>query len=340
MKQTSVVILNWNGRRLLERFLPFLLMRVPKGEVDIIVADNGSTDNSLEFLHLYYPMLTVLALDKNYGFAEGYNRVLLNLNYKYVVLLNTDVEVGENWFYSAINYLETHKDVTALQPKILSFTDGYSFEYAGASGGFLDKYGYPFCRGRILYTVEKDIGQYDNPIQIFWASGACLFIRLEDFKTIGGFDSVFFAHQEEIDLCWRLNLQGKKIVCLPCSYVYHLGGATLNKEHPQKIYLNFRNNLLMLYKNLSDTCYNKVMVVRFFLDYLFALHYLLRGRFHNAFAIGKARLDFRKLKKQYRILRSENRKVLSTVLHGCIIWQYYFRGKTKWDSLNISSKTD
>ncbi|BAG83985.1 MAG: glycosyltransferase family 2 protein [Candidatus Azobacteroides pseudotrichonymphae] len=336
MKQTAILILNWNGRKLLERFLPSLLMHVPVENVDIIVVDNGSTDDSLKFLHLYYPTLIVRVLGENYGFAEGYNRVLLNLDYEFIVLLNSDVEVGENWFCPAINYLETHKDVVALQPKILSFTDKSLFEYAGASGGFLDKYGYPFCRGRIFCMIEKDEGQYDNPIQIFWASGACLFIRLEDFKMVGGFDSAFFVHQEEIDLCWRLNLLGKKIICLPCLRVYHVGGATLDREHPQKIYLNFRNNLLMLYKNLPDISYDRVMVIRFFLDYLFALCYLLKGRFRNAFAIWKARLDFRRLKKQHRVLRSENREVLPTIFRGCIVWQYYFRGKKKWNSLNIS----
>ena len=337
MKQTAIIILNWNGFKLLKKFLPSLLLHTPIENVDIIVVDNGSTDNSLDFLHLYFPTLIVHPLGKNYGFAEGYNKILLNLDYEYVVLLNSDVEVGDNWFYLAINFLKKHKDVAALQPKILSLADKYSFEYAGASGGFLDKYGYPFCRGRIFSTIEKDEGQYDSPIQIFWASGACLFMRLEDFKTVGGFDSMFFAHQEEIDLCWRFNLLGKKIICLPCSCVYHIGGATLDKGHPQKIYLNFRNNLLMLYKNMPDSCYNKVMIVRFFLDYLFAIYYLLIGKFCHAYAIRKARLDFRKLKKQYQFIRSKNRLELRIFFRKSIIWEYYFNKKKKW---NLFSKED
>jgi GT2 family glycosyltransferase len=332
VKQAAVVILNWNGCDLLRRFLPSLLMYTPKKNVDIFVVDNGSTDNSLEFLHSYSHTLIVLSLNKNYGFAEGYNKVLLNIDYEYVVLLNSDVEVSKSWFNSAIDYLKIHNDVAAVQPKILSLTDKHSFEYSGASGGFLDRYGYPFCRGRIFSTVEKDNGQYNNPIRIFWASGACLFIRLKDFKMAGGFDPVFFAHQEEIDLCWRLNLLEKKIMCLPSSYVYHIGGATLPKECSQKIYLNYRNNLLMLYKNLPYIYYHEVMVVRFFLDYLFAIYYLLTGQFYNFFSILKARLDFIKLKKRYRIIRSNN-KLPRILFRKSILFEYYFNNKKKWSSL-------
>lgn len=335
MKQTAIVILNWNGKKLLEQFLPALTTHTPRENVDVIVADNGSTDDSLMFLQTHYPDIKVQKFEKNYGFAEGYNRALAGLQYEYAVLLNSDVEVKKDWFRPAIDYLETNKDITALQPKILSYKDSSLFEYAGACGGFLDKHGYPFCRGRILNTIETDEGQYDTPQQIFWASGACLFIRLKDFKEAGGFDSQFFAHQEEIDLCWRLNARGKKIVCLPQSCIYHVGGATLGKEDSRKTYLNFRNNLLMLYKNLPNPCYKKVMFARFFWDYLSALHFLLKGQFFNAMAIPKARKDFFLSKTKYKAERAQNLKMSSgklpdTIYPKSIIWQYYFKNKKKY----------
>ena len=338
MKQTAIVILNWNGKDLLKCFLPKLMEYTPLNEADIIVADNASTDDSLAFLEKHYPDITIHSLKCNYGFAEGYNRVLQKLNHKYVVLLNSDVEVSKNWLQPAIDYLETYEEVAALQPKILSYNDKTSFEYAGASGGFLDIYGYPFCRGRILGTIEKDLGQYDEPQLVFWASGACLFIRLEEFKKAGGFDPIFFAHQEEIDLCWRFNVKGKKIVCLPQSYVYHVGAATLNKENPEKTYLNFRNNLLMIYKNLPDYYYKKVMIVRFFTDYLAALHLILQGKFKNAFSIYEARKDFHRLKAEYTIIRKANLKsslikLPETVLKKSILWQYYIKNKRKYSQL-------
>jgi GT2 family glycosyltransferase len=338
MKQTAIVILNWNGKKLLEQFLPQLLLHTPKEEADILVADNGSTDDSLAFLEAHYPDVIRHPLDVNYGFAEGYNLALADLNYEYVVLLNSDVEVGKDWFRLAIDYLETHKNITALQPKILSHKDKSLFEYAGACGGFLDKYGYPFCRGRILNTIEADERQYDTPKFILWASGACLFIRLKDFKEADGFDPDFFAHQEEIDLCWRLNARGKKIICLPQSVVYHVGGATLDKENPQKTYLNFRNNLLMLYKNLPNPYYYKVMFVRCFLDYLSAFHFLIQGQFRNAVAIYDARKDFNLIKTNYKTVRKENLKLsrikLPDILfQKSIIWEYYFKNKKKYSQL-------
>jgi GT2 family glycosyltransferase len=340
MKQTAIVILNWNGKKLMEQFLPALITHTPLEDADIIVADNGSTDDSLIFLETHYPDINVQRFEKNYGFAEGYNRALADLQYKYAVLLNSDVEVKKDWFQLAIDYLETNKDVAALQPKILSYKDYSLFEYAGACGGFLDKHGYPFCRGRILNTIEEDKGQYDTLQQIFWASGACLFIRLKDFKEAGGFDAAFFAHQEEIDLCWRLNARGKKIVCLPQSSIYHVGGATLEKENPQKTYLNFRNNLLMLYKNLPNPYYKKVMFARFLLDNLSALHLLLKGQFFNATAILKARKDFFITKTKYKTERKLNRKMSlnelpDTIYPKSIIWQYYLKNRKKYKELKI-----
>ncbi|MCL1937525.1 MAG: glycosyltransferase family 2 protein [Candidatus Azobacteroides sp.] len=337
MKKAAIVILNWNGRKLLEQFLPPLIERTPKEEADLIVADNGSTDDSIEFLKTHYPQIIIQALNKNYGFAEGYNHALDSLHYEYAVLLNSDVEVGKDWFRKAIDYLEAHPDITALQPKILQYNDPSFFEYAGASGGFMDIYGYPFCRGRILNRIEQDKGQYDRPISIFWASGACLFIRLDDFKKAGGFDTRFFAHQEEIDLCWRLNREGKKIVCLPQSIVYHVGGATLTQSSP-KTYLNFRNNLLMLYKNLPVSRYKKVMRVRFFLDHLSALHFLVKGQGRNALSVWKARRDFYRLKQEYAPIRKTNGPICKqefpdTIFRESIIRLYYFKNRKKYSQL-------
>jgi GT2 family glycosyltransferase len=337
MKKAAIVILNWNGRKLLEQFLHCLMERTPMEEADLIVVDNGSTDDSVEFLKTHYPQIIIQALNKNYGFAEGYNRALEPLHYEFVVLLNSDVETGKDWFRPAIHYMKTHPDIAALQPKILSYNDKSFFEYAGACGGFMDAHGYPFCRGRILNRIEPDRGQYDHPIPIFWASGACLFIRLDDFRKAGGFDANFFAHQEEIDLCWRLNARGRKIVCLPQSVVYHVGGATLAQNH-KKTYLNFRNNLLMLYKNLPSSRYKKVMFVRFFLDNLSALHFLLKGQGRNTLSVWKAWRDFYRLKQEYISVRQTNvffskREFPDTILPKSIIWQYYFRNRKKYDQL-------
>jgi GT2 family glycosyltransferase len=338
MKKTAVVILNWNGRKLLEQFLPALLKNTPDEAADIIVADNGSTDTSLPYLEQTYPSIHLIKLDKNYGFAEGYNKALAQLDYEYVVLLNSDVEVTENWLTTAIDYLENHSEVTALQPKILSYNDKSSFEYAGACGGFLDLYGYPFCRGRIFNTIEKDSGQYNQEAEVLWASGACLFIRLKDYLEAGGLDAYFFAHQEEIDLCWRLKTRGKKIVCLPQSTVYHVGGATLKMEHPRKTFLNFRNNLLMIYKNLPEKQYRKVMIYRFFTDYLAAFQFILKGFPANALSVVKARQDFNKQKKNYKTIRRENLKkstidLPTGIFRISLLWKYYIKRNKKYNSL-------
>jgi len=332
MKQTAVVILNWNGKKLLEQFLPALVRHTPEETAEIIIADNGSTDDSLAFLSEHYPGLKTIVLDKNYGFSEGYNKALSALENEYVVLLNSDVEVTQDWLKIAIDYLEAHPEVAALQPKLLDYKKKEAFEYAGASGGYMDYLGYPFCRGRIFETIENDSGQYDDPATILWGSGACLFIRLKDYKEAGGLDANFFAHQEEIDLCWRLNARGKKIVCLPQSVVYHVGGATLKMEHPRKTYLNFRNNLLMLYKNLPEKQYGKVMFLRFFLDYLAALRFLCKGAGSNALSVWKARRDFRKMKKDYKEIRKQNLdraciEFPEGIARKSLLWQYYIGKK-------------
>jgi len=339
MKNTAVIILNWNGQKLLEKFLPALVKNTPDEAADIIVADNGSTDTTLPYLEQSYPSIQLIRFDKNYGFAEGYNKALAQLEYEYVVLLNSDVEVTENWLITSINYLDNHLEVAALQPKILSYNDKSVFEYAGACGGFLDIYGYPFCRGRIFNTVEKDSGQYDGETEVLWASGACLFIRRKDYMEAGGLDAYFFAHQEEIDLCWRLKARGKKIVCLPQSTVYHVGGATLKMEHPQKTFLNFRNNLLMLYKNLPEKYYRKVMFYRFWTDRLAAFQFLIKGHPANMFAVLKARLAFNFQKKNYKTIRKENLEktvvdLPAGIFNISLLWEYYKKGIHIYSSLH------
>jgi len=335
MQKVAVVILNWNGKKLLEQFLPALLTHTPVETAEIIIADNGSTDESKPFLAARYPQVRCINFDKNYGFAEGYNRALSKLDHEYVVLLNSDVEVCSHWLDTALDYLDAHPEVVALQPKLLDYKDKTAFEYAGASGGFLDMYGYPFCRGRIFTRVEKDEGQYNDAVEVFWATGACLFIRLKEYREAGGLDNNFFAHQEEIDLCWRLKARGKKIVCFPQSTVYHVGGATLKMEHPHKTFLNFRNNLLMVYKNLPEKQYRKVMIFRLIFDYLAALQFLLKGYPANAWSVLKARYDFNRQKKKYQLIRKENLdktidEAPSGLLFHSLLWKYYINNQKKY----------
>ncbi|MDR1371356.1 MAG: glycosyltransferase family 2 protein [Dysgonamonadaceae bacterium] len=304
--KTAVVILNWNGKSLMQQFLPSLIEYTPPYEAEIIVADNGSTDDSVSFLKEHYPEIKIIALEENLGFAEGYNRALALLDHQYVVLLNSDVEVTPGWLTTAIDYMDRNPEVVALQPKILSYRDKTSFEYAGACGGYMDMYGYPYCRGRVLNVTEKDRHQYDTVADVLWATGACLFVNLDVYKESGGLDAYFFAHQEEIDLCWRLVSRGMKIVCLPSSVVYHVGGATLAMESPRKTFLNFRNNLLTIYKNIPEKYFRKIFIIRFFLDYTAAIQFLLKGYPANAYAVLKARRDFGRQKKNYASIRKEN----------------------------------
>jgi GT2 family glycosyltransferase len=331
----SVVILNWNGAEYLRKFLPALIRHTQFPNVEIVIADNGSTDNSFEVLSAEFPSLRVIELGKNFGFAGGYNRALAQLDSEYFLLLNSDVEVTENWLAPMLDYMQKHPNVVACQPKIRSFYNKEYFEYAGASGGFIDKFGYPFCRGRILGTTEKDTGQYDNITPIFWATGACFLVRADAFWEMGGFDADFFAHMEEIDLCWRLRNKGYEIVCIPQSVVYHVGGGTLNTESPYKTYLNFRNNLLMLYKNLPANKLRKTMFVRFFLDYLASFHLMLGGKLANAFKVFKARRDYKKMRCNYlEIRKNAASSEISEVYPKSIIFQYYLRGKKRYSCLN------
>lgn len=295
----SVIILNWNGASMLRQYLPSVVAHTTLPDCEIVVADNGSTDNSLEVLSQEFPTVRVIALDKNYGFAEGYNRAIderINAGDvpEYVILLNSDVEVTEGWLNPLTTYLDAHPDVAAVQPKIRSWRNRNMFEHAGAAGGFLNPLGYPYCRGRILWKVEEDKGQYDTIVDVDWTSGACMCVRTNVYKECGGLDASFFAHMEEIDLCWRMRNKGWRLVCLPESVVYHLGGGSLNYESPRKTYLNHRNNLLMIYKNKQHPC--GVLFVRFFLDYAAAAFYLLQGRWGACKAVFEARRDYHRMR--------------------------------------------
>lgn len=293
--KVSVVILNWNGVKHLRTYLPSVVANTPKAE--IFVADNGSTDESLEVIANEFMTVKTIVLDQNYGFAEGYNRALQQIESKYVVLLNSDVEVTEGWLDPLLDYLETHPDTAAVQPKIRSWVHRERFEHAGAAGGYVNGLGYPYCRGRVLWKVEEDKGQYDDIVNVDWTSGACMCVRTQVYKDCGGLDAAFFAHMEEIDLCWRMRNKGWKLVCVPQSVVYHLGGGSLNYESPRKTYLNHRNNLLMIYKNKQHPW--GVLFVRFFLDYAAAFFYLLQGRWGAFTAVFKARRDYQKMRKAY-----------------------------------------
>lgn len=337
---TAVVILNWNGQGMLSRYLPTLI-KYTNDDADIWVADNASTDDSMKMVKDHYPSVKTLQLNKNYGFAEGYNRALKHISdsYKYYVLLNSDVEVTHHWLTNLQEYMDNHDDVAACQPKLLSESDKDSFEYAGASGGFLDKYGYPFCRGRIFDTVERDNGQYDYTMDVLWATGACLMIRSKDYWKAGGLDGRLFAHQEEIDLCWRLRQRGRRIVCIPESEVYHVGGGTLPKANPMKTFLNFRNNLTILYKNLPDDELRCVMRVRWFLDYLAAFEMLfLKHNWGDFKAVVKGRRAFHRWRHDFdgdRKIIAETRTADSVPqrVSYSILWRYYVKGQKKFSDI-------
>lgn len=322
MKSISVVILNYNGAEMLRNFLPTLLRNTP-AMVEVVVADNASTDDSVTVMQNLFPKVTLIKLERNWGFAEGYNRALQQVKSDYYVLLNSDVEVTEGWIEPMLSVMENDAAIAACQPKILDYKRKTHFEYAGAAGGFIDFYGYPYCRGRIFDTVEQDVGQYDEICDIFWASGAALMIRSEDYHKTGGFDGRFFAHMEEIDLCWRLHLRSRRIVCVPQSTVYHVGGATLNYNNPRKTYLNFRNNLLMLYKNLPSKEYRKVMFARSILDYVAACKFLIGGDYGSFKAVMKARADFRKMKPVYKDVVKSATVDLPQRVGFSILWKYY-----------------
>ena len=307
MKKLGVIILNWNGIELLKEFLPTASKHTTSDEADLIVADNGSTDGSVDWIRENHPEVKVLELGENYGFAEGYNRAVAALDYPYVVLLNSDVEVTPDWWRPLLDLLEKNPGIGAVQPKILSYKDRGAFEYAGAAGGYIDALGYPWCRGRLFDRLERDEGQYDGaPVEVAWASGACLAMPSELYRRSGGLDTRFFAHMEEIDLCVRIRRAGLKVVAISDSAVYHVGGASLNQGNPKKTYLNFRNNLLLLHKNLPRRKGKRILLLRRLADTLAFGMNLLKGDVPNAKAILKAHSDFRKMRKEYRDLPAED----------------------------------
>lgn len=337
--KVAIVILNWNGCKMLANYLPSVI-EYSREDAEVIVADNASTDDSVNFLETRFKDVRIIRLEKNWGFAEGYNKALALVDAEYFVLLNSDVEVTHHWLTPLVEFMDAHPDVAACQPKLLSEKDKDMFEYAGACGGYLDKYGYPFCRGRIFESIEEDDGQYDYRQEILWATGACLMIRAEDYRRVGGLDGRFFAHNEEIDMCWRLHLAGRKIYCIPESVVYHVGGGTLPKGNPRKTYLNFRNNLLMLYKNLPDEELKLVMRMRWFLDCLAAFQMLILGRNWKDFtAVLRARRDFKKMKRDYAEVRRQiqNNRQMKHVAQRrpySILWQYYVKGVRRFSDLH------
>jgi len=331
----AIVILNYNGRNYLERFLPAVLACTYPNK-KVIVADNASTDDSLEILHAKFDSVEVILLDKNYGFAEGYNQALKKIDCEYCVLLNSDVEVTAAWIEPIIALMETDKSIAACQPKILSYHQKEYFEYAGAAGGWIDHLGYPFSRGRVFDFCEEDHGQYNNTEPIFWASGAAMFVRSSVFHATGGFDKFFFAHMEEIDLCWRMQLAGYSIMGVPSSVVYHIGGGTLPKGNSRKVFLNFRNNLIMLCKNL--TWEEKIWKVpfRIFLDALFAWKSLFSGYSVSFTAVFKAHLSVLKwcfTSKNENIKGKKQMKKLNAVYRGSIIWSHFVSKKTRFSEI-------
>ena len=340
MEKLAIVILNWNGAQMMRQYLPTVL-EYSRQEAVVYVADNASTDDSLTLLREEFPEVRLIVLDQNWGFAEGYNKALRQIDAEYYLLLNSDIEVTDHWLTPLIAFMDAHQDVSACQPKLLSIYNKVAFEYAGASGGFLDRFGYPFCRGRIFETVEPDNGQYDMQADVLWATGAALMIRSEDYWACGGLDGRFFAHNEEIDLCWRLRIRGRRIVCLPESHIYHVGGGTLPKSNPMKTFLNFRNNLTMLYKCLPDSelCY--VMRWRWFLDYLAAWEMLLLKRNLGDFrAVYRARRAFKKWRHDFdadrqTIQASRQTEKIPEQKSFSLLWQYYAKGRKLFSALPL-----
>lgn len=333
-KDIAVIILNWNGEKLIKRFLPSVRKYTNRDIADIIIADNGSTDDSVKIIKRDFPDMKLIRFGKNHGYAEGYNIAIEQTDYKYTLLLNSDVEVCEGWLEALYNYCEENPDTAACQPKILSVVKPNMFEYAGAAGGYIDKMGYLYCRGRIFDTIEEDKGQYDQVTDIFWASGAALMVRTEVYNRAGGLDGLFFAHMEEIDLCWRIQQEGYKIKVVPESVVYHLGGGTLDASNPRKTFLNFRNNLLLLYKNLPKKGRRKKLFVRRLYDTLALFMFLAKGEFRNAKAVLRAHNDFRRMKRLYT-----PPKDIANLLKGDknaernIIIEYFLQGRKKFSDL-------
>lgn len=341
MKKVAIVILNWNGKEFLKKFLPDVIQH-SNSLARIIVADNASSDDSITFLSEHYPSIEIIKLDKNYGFTGGYNRALQGIEEEYYVLLNSDVEVTPHWLQPLIRFMENHPDAAACQPKVKSYQDRNLLEHAGAAGGYIDYLGYPFCRGRIYTTLEEDKGQYDSIQRIFWATGACLFIRSKIFHEQHGFDEDFFAHMEEIDLCWRIQQSGKEIYVVPESQIFHVGGGTLPKSNPRKTYYNFRNNLFMLFKNLPGHRLVWLLPLRLFLDGLAAIKFLMEGDYKDTFAVLESHFSFyryfirnfsKRRKQQHQVKKHPSKGIYSK----SIVVEYYLFKKKYFKDLPFNN---
>ncbi|WP_425635962.1 glycosyltransferase family 2 protein [Algoriphagus yeomjeoni] len=335
MKPCAIVILNYNGEEMLKTFLPSVCMH---SIYDVWVIDNASSDGSINFLDKNYPQVQQIKLEENFGYAGGYNAGLAEINgqYEYYILLNSDVEVTADWDLNLITWMQVHLDYAALQPKILSWKDKNVFDYAGAGGGFLDAYGYPYCRGRIWETIEKDSGKYDDVIEVDWASGACMVVNGSVFHELSGFDSSFFAHMEEIDLCWRMRRSGWKVGYFGSVEVFHLGGATLDRASPKKLYLNIRNSLSMIYKNESSSRFLKIFVVKSLLEHLAAISYLSQGKKEFSKAVLNAYKDFgeRKIEmKKFQPIMDGRKEVVRKGKVNLIFWNWKVLGKKTFDQL-------
>ena len=339
MVKTAVVILNWNGIRYLKMFLANVIRHTADEETELYVADNGSTDGSPEWITLNFKSVRLIRLEKNHGFADGYNLALRQISARYFVLLNSDIEVTEGWLKPLIRYMDNNPDAASCQPKILSYNRKDHFEYAGAAGGFIDKMGYPLCRGRILFEVEKDTGQYDSQVDIFWSTGACMVVRSDAWERCGGFDPDFFAHMEEIDLCWRFHKSGYRVSFVPLSAIYHVGGGALPYNSPFKTYLNFRNSLFLLYKNLPDEHFKSIIFKRKILDGIAALFFLIKGQFSSSWSVLKAHIDYyrstgnlKKKRSAVKLLGENDPGGL--ILNNCVIFEFYIRKHRTFRSLN------
>jgi len=330
LKKIAVVILNWNGAKLLEQFLPSVMAF--SHEATIYVADNASTDTSIEVIQNQFPTVKIIQNTGNFGFAKGYNIALQFIEEEYYALVNSDIEVTENWLAPILNMFETQPETAIIQPKLLDYKKKTHFEYAGGAGGFIDKFGYPFCRGRIFDTIEEDKKQYDNEIEIFWATGACFCIRKEVYQKLNGFDDDFFAHQEEIDLCWRAFNLGYKAKYTSKSIVYHVGGATLNEGNPRKTFLNFRNSLLMLTKNLPKNQLFQILFIRMCLDGLAGIQFILKGKFKHCWAIIKAHFSFYTLAFQFYKKRNTTQKT-NYYKTTSIVYDYFVKNNKVFANL-------
>jgi GT2 family glycosyltransferase len=340
MHKTAVVILNWNGIDFLKMFIGTIVKYSTDEDTIVYIADNGSTDGSQDWISSNFPEIKLIKLDKNYGFTGGYNLALKQIKAKYYAVINSDVEVTEGWLKPLIDYLDNNPDAASCQPKILSYHRKGQFEYAGAAGGYIDKYGYPFCRGRIFNRIETDRGQYDTQEDIFWSSGACMLVRESAWQECGGFDTGFFAHMEEIDLCWRFNKAGYRIRYIPESVVYHVGGGALPYESPFKTYLNFRNSLFLLYKNLPDDELHNTLFTRRLLDGVAALKFLLSGSFGSFKSVWKAHMDYYGNLNQLRGQRKEVKLIESNpnsppILNKSIVFEFYIKRHKTFDSLKM-----